>query len=256
MTVGYVLWGGLTSANYTHSIDVGAVTRFQIVGLPEGATLYFAVQAYTASGKRSPLSEEVSGTAGALAGCHQPPGTPQLKADILGSSIRLSWSPGAGDPPTGFVLDAGSAPGEANIASARLPAATTSVTAEAPGGIYFLRIAAVNACGAGRPSPELVLATGEFASLATGTPIGLTSRVSRRDVALIWSAPPGHAIARYVIDVFSTQGQLLVSFDTGSLSTAFIYRDAPPGEYVGRIRAVNLDGISVASNPVTVIIGP
>jgi Fibronectin type III domain len=256
VTVGYLLWGGLTSGNYTHSIDVGAVTRFRIVGLPAGTIFYFAVQAYDASGARSPLSREVSGAAGAPPRCHQPPGRPQLAADVIGSSVRLSWSHAGGDRPTDYVLDVGSAPGQANIASARLPAATTSVTAEAPPGIYFLRIAALNACGASIPSRELAVATGEFTSGTPGAPVRLTSRVSGRDVVLSWSAPAGHAISQYIIDVFSTQGQLLVSFDTGSLSTAFIYREAPPGEYVGRVRAVNPAGIGLVSNPVTVVIRP
>jgi Fibronectin type III domain len=257
VTVGYVLWGGLASGNYTHSIDVGAVTRFHVVGLPEGATFYFAVQAYNASGERSPLSQEVIGTPSASTTCRQPPRPPQLTVDVFGSSIRLSWSPSGADPTTGFVLDVGSAPGQTNIASARLPAAMTSVTGEAPSGIYFVRIAGVNACGVSEPSPELTVATGKFASHAPSAPLRLTSRVSGHEVVLAWSAPArGGALSRYMIDVFNTQGQLFISFDTGSSSTTFSHRDTPAGEYVVRVRAVNLAGVGVVSNAVTIVIGP
>jgi Fibronectin type III domain. len=59
---GYKVYYGATSGNYTKSLDVGDSTTAIIPGLTAGATYYFVVVAYDASGLESLPSNEVSYT--------------------------------------------------------------------------------------------------------------------------------------------------------------------------------------------------
>lgn len=56
---GYKVYYGISSGNYTVSIDVGNVTTYKIDDLSPG-TYYFAVTAYDTSGNESDYSNEVS----------------------------------------------------------------------------------------------------------------------------------------------------------------------------------------------------
>jgi hypothetical protein len=56
---GYKVYYGLSSGNYTNSLDVGNVTTYKIYNLTPG-TYYFAVTAYDTSGNESDYSNEVS----------------------------------------------------------------------------------------------------------------------------------------------------------------------------------------------------
>jgi hypothetical protein len=56
--VGYNLYYGGTSRNYTNVINLGAATNAVVDDLTEGKTYFFAVTAYDASGDESDYSEE------------------------------------------------------------------------------------------------------------------------------------------------------------------------------------------------------
>jgi hypothetical protein len=62
-TVGYRLYMGPASGNYTQSTDVGNSTTATVSALVSGSTYYFAVTAYDAAGAEGPPSNEVSFTA-------------------------------------------------------------------------------------------------------------------------------------------------------------------------------------------------
>src|SRR5262245_44763041 len=60
VTAGYYVYFGTQSGNYSGNGDVGSSTS-AIVNLTDpAATYYFAVQAYSATGERSPLSAELT----------------------------------------------------------------------------------------------------------------------------------------------------------------------------------------------------
>jgi hypothetical protein len=58
--VGYHIYYGSACNAYTNEISVGKSTNVTVSGLVEGKTYYFAATAYSASGKESPFSSEVS----------------------------------------------------------------------------------------------------------------------------------------------------------------------------------------------------
>ena len=60
--IGYRIYYGAASGNYTNSVAVGNVTTNAVQGLTSGVTYFFAVTAYDASGLESSFSNETSYT--------------------------------------------------------------------------------------------------------------------------------------------------------------------------------------------------
>lgn len=75
---------------------------------------------------------------------------------VSGSLVTLSWAPVPGA--TAYVLDAGTAPGAADLG--RIPVGATSLGANVPAGVYYVRVRALSPCGVGDASPEVVLRVG------------------------------------------------------------------------------------------------
>jgi fibronectin type 3 domain-containing protein len=57
---GFKVHYGTTSGYHPQTIDVGAVTTYQVANLSAGATYYFVVTAYNQAGVESDPSSEVS----------------------------------------------------------------------------------------------------------------------------------------------------------------------------------------------------
>lgn len=57
---GYKVYYGTTSHDYTAALDAGNTASATVSGLTEGATYYFAVTAYDASGAESDFSDEIA----------------------------------------------------------------------------------------------------------------------------------------------------------------------------------------------------
>ncbi len=158
--------------------------------------------------------------------------------------------------PTGYVLDVGTTPGRRDLATMLFGAGMMSLSASAANGTYALRLSAVNACGSS-PSPDVTLAVGVADPIVPGSPGSLTRQVVGRVVTLTWSpSATGGESTRYVIEATDTQGNPIVTLDTGNLSTSFVHGDVPPGTYVVRVRAANAAGAGTASNSVTVTVTP
>jgi hypothetical protein len=62
----YKIYFGISSGNYTQSIDVGNVTSYTVTNLSTGTAYYFATTAYDASNNESSFSNEVSKTIAAV----------------------------------------------------------------------------------------------------------------------------------------------------------------------------------------------
>src|SRR6185436_18542323 len=77
ITAGYFVYYGTESGRYTGTVDVGGSTS-AVVNLGDpNATYYFAVQAYSASGDKSPLSTEIAWSqGGSISGGTPSGGTP------------------------------------------------------------------------------------------------------------------------------------------------------------------------------------
>lgn len=172
-----------------------------------------------------------------------------LTGAVSGSTASVRWTPSAGGAPS-YVVEAGSAPGAADIAVIDVGTATT-IGGPLPPGRYFVRVRAADGSETSPPSNEVVLLVPEGLTLP-GTPGTLTSSVAGGVVSLSWGAATG--AASYVIDAGTTSGATNIgSFPLAGTGTTFSAA-VPPGTYFVRIRAVNAAGTSAPSNEVTVVV--
>jgi predicted phage tail protein len=149
---GYVVEAGSASGlTNLATVPLGNVTSFQAVNVPSGV-YYVRVRAVNELGV-GVASDEIVLQPG--------PGTGQplnLTSSGQDSMVQLDWqAPSTGEVPTGYLIEAGSGPGLANLAALRVGNATTFSTT-APPGVYYVRVRAVSAYGvAGEASNEIVV---------------------------------------------------------------------------------------------------
>ena len=124
-------------------------------------TYYARVIAESDFGASEPSNEVQVTVSGA---CTPPSFTTNLSASVNGRAVTLNWGPAnpaaaiAADSvsPIEYRLEVGTAPGTSD--DGVFPVGrTTSFTTPAPPGTYYLRARAVDACGAGVTSNELVV---------------------------------------------------------------------------------------------------
>ena len=175
----------------------------------------------------------------------------QLAAMAKAPAVALNWQANAGEAPTGFVLQVGSAPGLQNVLVTEFAAQVSGVTATATSAAYALRLAAVNGCGASLWAPETMLYVG--VAPLPGMPRGVTRTVSGGLVTMSWTAPStGGKVTRYLIEAATPVGPFV--YDTGHPGTGFTNANTPPGHYVVTVRAGNATGFGPASAPIQVVV--
>ena len=158
--------GTAPGASNVANTVIGAISGYSATAVPPGI-YYVRVSAIDSSGQ-SPVSNEVVVTVGSMSACAGPPGPPTLgPAAVNGNSITLTWNAAvAGCVATGFTVQAGSAPGQANLAAVDVGSAL-SLNASAPAGTYYVRVVAAGAAGVSAPSNEVTVVV---ASAGTGPP--------------------------------------------------------------------------------------
>ena len=186
------------------------------------------------------------------------PNPPQnLQVVVTGSTVTVSWTPPpSGAVPAGYQLEAGSAPGAANLAI--VPAAVTTLTFPGiPPGTYYVRVRSLGGGSASAPSNEVgvVVGGGGGCTAAPPAPTGLSSSLNGRLVTLGWSVgPTSDGPATLIIEAGSVTGaaNLAVIAIDGSVRTISV--QAPPGQYFVRIRGQNACGTGAASNEIVVTV--
>ena len=133
------------------NIPVGNVTSFG-GSVPHGV-YYWRLVASNSAGN-SPLSAEAQFSVGC-----EPPGAPHtFTHSVSGQIVTLMWMPpSTGGPIQGYIVEAGSGPGLANLYNGPSGSAQPGGVTAAPPGTYFVRIRAQNSCGIGGTSNEQVI---------------------------------------------------------------------------------------------------
>jgi probable HAF family extracellular repeat protein len=128
-----------------------ASSPYIVVGVPTG-TYYVRVRGVNSAGT-GPPSNEVK----VIVGATSLPGAPTgLTFVQTGNQVTLMWTaPTTGGAVTGYHLEAGSVTTLADLAV--VPVATTSLTAAAPAGTYYVRVRGINELGIGPASNEVVI---------------------------------------------------------------------------------------------------
>lgn len=150
--VGYLLSAGTMpgAANLVNGLPVGPGTT---VGgaLPPG-TYYARIHAANVVGIGPPSNEVMFQVGGAT-----PPGAPRsLRVSWNGRRANFTWAAPSGGGATSYVIEAGTAPGLANIGAFNVGNAN-SFAIDVPPGTYYLRVRAVGPTGTSAPSNELTL---------------------------------------------------------------------------------------------------
>lgn len=165
--------GGTAATSYvvTASLTPGGVPIAQLdtasaetsYDITAPAGVYFVrVEAKNAFGTSAPSNEiRVEVRPG-------PPDPPvAIVATVVGSAVRIQWQAAeVGWPTVSYVLEAGSRPGAADLATVDVNGLEFR-TSGVPAGRYFLRVRARNANGTSAPSEEVVVdVTGAAASVS------------------------------------------------------------------------------------------
>ena len=188
------------------------------------------------------------------------PGSPlNLSTSSSGSSVTLTWSaPASGDAVTSYVIEAGSAPGLANLANFVTGSTATSFSAAGVGnGTYYVRVRAQNAGGTSAASNESTLVVGSTAcASAPNAPSGLAISSSGSTVTLTWSAPAGGcAPTSFLLQAGSSVGQSDLANSNVGNTTSYVATGVGSSTYYVRVRAANAFGQSAPSNEFTLVVG-
>ena len=175
----------------------------------------------------------------------QPP-TGLRVSSMVGNVVTFRWDPPAiGPGATGFVLEAGLAPGDvlASLPLGNVP----SFTVAAPSASFFVRIHTL--AGADRSAASNEIAVHVGVPVPPSAPANLLATVSGDALTLAWTNTFGGAAPTgLVVDV---SGAATGSLPIG-LSDTFAVGGIPAGTYTLSLHAVNGAGVSPSSNPVTV----
>ena len=232
------------------TLPVGAVTTFGITA-PNG-TFILSLTGTNAFGT-GPESTPVTVTMPSAAPV---PGAPSgLAVSAVGTTATFTWNaPASGGTPTGYTLLAGLTPGfTAPFASLPLPASPRSVTVPGvPPGVYYVRLVAVNAGGAGAASNEVTL-TVAAPALPTAPTLNAPV-VSGSTVSFSWTPGlGGGAPTSYVLLASVTPGGPVIASLPVS-GTSIGVPNVPSGTYYVRVSGVNSVGTGAPSNSVTVVV--
>jgi hypothetical protein len=252
--VSYVIDAGVAPGTTIVSLPAGTGTSFTVPGVPSG-TFYVRVRAVNASGS-GPASNEVKLViAGAGVSLPDAPTSPFASLTGTGGGfLTLTWTPAVtGATPTGYLVEAGTATGLANIATLPVTGRSFSFTG-VPRGFYFLRVRARNAGGVSPPSVEVMIVVGGVPS-PTGPPSFTSHSVNGNTVRLNWAAPTFGTATSYFIEAGSATGLAnLATVNTGNTNTTISFSGVPAGTYYVRLRGVNAQGMSIVSNERTITV--
>jgi glucose/arabinose dehydrogenase len=135
-------------------IDTGSGQEsFTANGVGDG--VYYVRVKALAGVTASAASNEVVIAIGATPCTAPPPAPAGFTATASGSVASLSWT--ASGTLTSIVLEAGASSGASNAAVVVLAPTARTFLSSAPAGAYYVRVRAVNACGASAASNELIL---------------------------------------------------------------------------------------------------
>lgn len=183
----------------------------------------------------------------------QPPHAPTAITNTVAlDTVTLSWTPAqTGGPAQRYILEAGSAPGLANIAVLPLNStATTTNVYAVPQGVYYVRVRAWNVLGTSLPSPDTTVTVGPCQ--APTAPTNLAYTTADNLVSITWTPPSSGAVEGYRLYAgFSPGASNALVMDLGT--TPGFSGTAPFGQYYVRVAAGNRCSIGVPSTPDLVV---
>jgi hypothetical protein len=179
-----------------------------------------------------------------------------LAAVVSNQTVTLTWSPPLGEAILSYIIEAGSAPGFANLASFSTSSNLTTFTAPTvPPGQYYVRVRAVNTSGPSGVSNEVLITVSSGACTLPEAPVLRLVANSGGSITLAWTVAVMN-IRSYVLQAGAFPGVAdLASFDLGTAAQQFSTSGVPPGTYYLRVIGRNSCGLGPASNELAVTVG-
>ena len=126
-----------------------------------------------------------------------PPTAPSNFAiTVSGLNVFLSWNASANNP-TSYIIQAGFAPGQTAV-QVPVSGSTTSLSASAGPGTYYVRVAAVNSEGSSPPSNEVVV-TLTSGCAPPSAPLNFRAMTRGTEAFLFWRRPAAGSASTYVL---------------------------------------------------------
>jgi endonuclease/exonuclease/phosphatase family metal-dependent hydrolase len=174
---------------------------------------------------------------------------------VENDTVTIGWAASTA-PDATYVLEAGSAPGRADLVSYDTQsAATRFATGIVAPGTYYLRVRARTAAGLSAPTPDAVVVIAPPCPHAPPPPVAVGSEVSGDVVTLSWQPHAACSTTAYVIEAGSEPGLNNIGvFDTGRPVTS-VDVAAASATYFVRVRARNAFGVSAPSPEAVVVVG-
>jgi hypothetical protein len=244
----YTIYAGSLPGLYNlGAINVGTASFFTAT-IPNGR-YYAAVVARNGFGP-GPPSNEVVLQVGPPPCTVAPTAPGPLTFTTAANVVSLTW--GASPTASGYVIEAGSVPGAADVGG--FPVSNvTSVAVSAPRGTYYVRLRATSSCGVSPPSNEVAIVVDGGVPLPQA-PTGLTATVVGRAVAIGWTPPTaGGTPAGYLLEAGYAPGAAnaaVIPTTVPALGAAGV----PPATYYVRVRAFNAAGAGPVSAEITLIV--
>jgi hypothetical protein len=185
-----------------------------------------------------------------------PPSAPVgLRSSVAGNNVTVAWDPVLADviarpsAASSYTLQAGTAPGLANLFNASVGPAT-SASGVLAAGTYYWRVIAVNGAGQSLPSSEAQFVVG---CTAPQPPAAFTFSVSGGTVTLAWSSSSGGSPVQYVVEAGTGPAlSNVVVAPVGAVTS--VATVAASGTYYVRVRAQNACGTSAPSNEQIIVV--
>jgi glucose/arabinose dehydrogenase len=232
------------AANLLNS-DVGGVTTLRAVAA--AGTYYVRVRAVNAVGTSAASNQVTVATSGTGVCATPPPAPGGYTVQSAGLLARLSWNPSPGAD--SYVVEGGSASGQANLLVSNVGAVTT-LDASGPAGTYYTRIRAVNACGVSAASAEVAVTLGCAGPPAA--PTNLTFTKSGTIVSMSWTGVFGATSYRVSAGTAAGSSNVTVMDVGAQTSLQAGTAGVAAGIYYVRVAAISACGVSGPSNEIAV----
>ena len=246
---GYLVEAGASPGTTMATVTTNSTAPSFTMNLPAAGTWFVRVRSQTALGPSS-ASNEVALTTFAA------PSRPRdLAFTLAGSTVTFSWGASSSGGVVEYVIEAGSAPGGADLAQAPTGSPVPGFTASSvPAGTYYVRVRARGVTGQSAASNDVVVVLPP-SPLVPGSPGNLAVNVAGNFVSLSWQAPSGALVDTYVLEAGTSPGSADVLSAPIGVATTLVQNGVPSGTYYVRVRARNAYGMSGPSNEVAAVVG-
>ncbi len=216
------------------------------------AVMYATLRASCSGGSTGLGGDDIDGLrfiyASVASGGTAPHAPTAITNSVVLDTVTLSWTPAAtGGPATSYILEAGTAPGLANITTITLNSSNTStVVGAVPSGLYYVRVRARNALGTSLPSPDTLVTVGPCS--APGVPTNFAYTTADNLVTLTWTPPATGVTQGYWLYAGLAPGQSS-ALVTALGATPSFSGPASFGTYFVRIAARNTCAVGPVTTP-------